>query len=106
MEHSQFEALLAYLQAHPLIAVALAVLGVMVLGSIIRKLIKAALILALVLLAGLYWTNRQASSDEWLARLADLQRRGEELLDEGIERGRQAVEKGKELQRRLGEGNE
>ena len=109
MESSQVDALIAYLEANPLVAVVLTVLVVMVLGSIIKKLVKIAFILAVIFLAGLYWTNRQASSDEWKVQLEALKKKGEQLLEKGaekaVEEGKKAIEKGKEeVEKKLSEG--
>ena len=104
MEAGQIDALIAYLEANPLVAVVLTVLVVLVLGSIIKKLLKVAFILAVIFLAGLYWTNRQASSDEWKVHLDALKKKGAKLLESGaekaaekaVEEGKKAIEKGKE----------
>lgn len=108
MESSQVDALIAYLKANPLVAVVLTVLVVMVLGSIIKKLVKVAFILAVIFLAGLYWTNNQASSEEWKVQLEALKKKGEQLLEKGAEeavkKGKEVIEEGKkEVEKKLSE---
>ena len=48
LEDFSLEALVYYLEAHPLITVLLVVMIVMILGSLLRKLIKIALICGLL----------------------------------------------------------
>ena len=90
------DAIIVYLESHPLAAVGLVVLAVMVLGSIIKKLVKAAAILILIFLAGLYWTNHEASSDEWRTQFEKLKKQATELGEEALEKGEEALEKAKE----------
>jgi len=102
------DAMIQYLETHPLLAVGLVVLVVLCLGSLIRKLVKAAFILLLIFLAGLYWTHREASSEEWKARLEQLKEKGQKVLDEAAEmakeKGKEALEKGKkEVEKQLKE---
>lgn len=87
--YDQIEGLIIYLQAHPLVALVLVVLGLMVLASLLKKLIKAAFIIAVIFLAGLYWTNMEAES-EW-------QTQAEVLTKQATKLGKAALEKGKEL---------
>ena len=59
-EGTSLAAIAIYLETHPLIGVLLVVLAVMFLGSLLRKLIKMAVVLGLVLLAFFYYTHREA----------------------------------------------
>ena len=90
------DAIIIYLESHPLAAVGLVVLAVMVLGSIIKKLVKAAVILILIFLAGLYWTNHEASSDEWQTQFEKLKKKATKLGEEALEKGEEALKKAKE----------
>ena len=90
------DAIIIYLESHPLAAVGLVVLAVMVLGSIIKKLVKAAVILILIFLAGLYWTNHEASSADWRTQFEKLKKKATEFGEEALEKGEEALEKAKE----------
>ena len=74
MEQGTVHAILGYLQSHPLLAVALVAVAAVMLFSLLRKLLKLAVILAVVLLVGLYWTHREAAG-EWRAKAEALGRR-------------------------------
>ena len=89
------DAMTQYLEAHPLLAVALIVLAVLCLGSLIKKLVKFAFILILILLAGLYWTHREASSEEWKVRLEQLKEKATEIGQEALVKGKEKLEEGK-----------
>ncbi|MEW6752674.1 MAG: hypothetical protein AB1505_17065 [Candidatus Latescibacterota bacterium] len=89
------ESLLVYLEDHPLAALALAVLGVLVLGSLLRKLVKLAMFLAIALIVGLYWTHREAKAD-WRVQAEVLRRRAAELGQEAVETGKEILREGKE----------
>ena len=91
------EALILYLEAHPLAAVVLALMVGLFVGSLFKKLVKAALILGIVLVVGLYFTHQQAS-EEWRVRAdALLKKAGEKAR----EYGQEALEKGKDALKRL-----
>jgi len=91
------EALILYLEAHPLAAVVLALMVGLFVGSLFKKLVKAALILGIVLVVGLYFTHQQASG-EWRVRAdALLKKAGEKAR----EYGQEALEKGKDALERL-----
>ena len=94
MEHGQWEALTAYLQAHPLVALILAVLAVMLVGSLLRKLIKLAVLLIVVILIGMYWTHRQADAD-WAVQAERLRQRAGALSEEALKKGRDLLDQGK-----------
>jgi len=100
MANSELEILVAYLQSHPLVAVALVVLAVLAVGSLLRKLIKLAAILIIVLVAGMYWTREEAAAD-WRVEAERLRQRAEALGAEALEKGRDLLDEGKaELRRR------
>ncbi len=90
------DALIVYLESHPLAVMGLVVLAVMVLGSIVKKLMKAAILLILIFLAGLYWTSHEASSDEWQTQFEKLKKKATKLGEEALEKGEEALEKAKE----------
>jgi len=92
METQTMEALIEYLKAHPLAAVVLALVIGLFIGSLFKKLIKAALILGIILLVGLYFTHEQAS-EEWRAEADMLLKKAEE---KAREYGQEALEKGQE----------
>ena len=89
------EALIAYLKAHPLIAVLLALVVGLFIGSLFKKLVKAALVLGVISLLALYFVYQQASED-WRTR-ADLllekaEEKAREYGQEALEKGREALE--------------
>ena len=97
------DAMIAYLQAHPLVALGLALLAVLLFGSIFGRLLRLAFWLGLVLLVGLYFTHRSAEG-EWRAKAEMLGEQGTELLkkvgeqvkkygEEALEEGKKAVDK-------------
>lgn len=92
--------LIAYFQAHPLIALALALLVGLFLGSIVRKLLRLAFWLGLLFLVGLYFTNR-AAQEEWRAKADMLREQGVELLRKAGEQvrkyGGDALDEGKSV---------
>ena len=51
------EALVAYAEAHPVIATLLLLVAMVLLGSLLRKIFKVAVVCAVVLLVGLYFTQ-------------------------------------------------
>ena len=92
--------LIAYFQAHPLIALGLALLVGLILGSIVRKLLRLAFWLGLFFLVGLYFTNR-AAQEEWRAQADLLREQGAELLRKAGEQvrkyGGEALDEGKSV---------
>ena len=91
------EALIQYLEVHPLAAVVLALIVGLFVGSLFKKLVKAALFLGIILVVGLYLTHQQAS-EEWRVRAdALLNKAGEKAR----EYGQEALEKGKDARDRL-----
>ena len=103
-EDFSVEAIVLYLETHPLIAVLLVVFAVMFVGSLLRKLIKIAVIFGLILLAGLYYTNREASED-WRVRADLVKRQATELGKEALQKGAELLEEGKkELEKQIKEG--
>jgi hypothetical protein len=87
------DAMIAYLEAHPLVAVVLVVLVVLLFGSLIKKLVKLALIVGLLLLIALYLTDQEASKD-WRTQGELLLKKAEEKADQY---GQKALEKSKEV---------
>ncbi len=105
MEHSVVRNLVAYMQAHPLLAAALLVLVAMVLGSLLRRLLKAAVVLGLVLLAVLYWTHRQAEVN-WQQEMLEWRRRATELGQSTLEEGRSLLRQGEDKLRQRMDGGD
>ena len=64
LDDFSLEALVAYAEAHPLIAILLLLVAVVLLGSLLRKIFKVAVVCAIVLLVGLYFTEGD-DSDWW-----------------------------------------
>ena len=64
MENFSLEALIAYAKAHPVIAAVLLLVAVVLLGSLLSKVFKVAVVCAVVLLVGLYFTQGE-NSDWW-----------------------------------------
>ncbi len=91
------EALIAYAEAHPFIATLLLLAAVVLLGGLLRKVFKVAVVCAIVLLVGLYFTHRDDA--DWWERVEAIGSEvvvwGEELLekaDEIFEKGKQQLE--------------
>ena len=102
-EDFSLEALVYYLDAHPLIAVLLVVTVVMFLGSLLRKLIKIALICGVLFLGGLYYTNLEASED-WRVRAEMVKGQAGILGKEALKKGAELLQEGKkELEKQLEE---
>jgi len=93
--YDQIEGLIIYLEGHPLVALVLVVLGLMVLASLLKKLIKAAFIIAVIFLAGLYWTNMEAES-EWRTQAEVLTKQATKLGKAALEKGKELFKEGKE----------
>ena len=103
LENFSLAAITVYLEAHPLIAVLLVVLAVMFLGSLLRKLIKIAVIMGLIFLAGLYFTHREAS-ENWRVQAELVKRQATELGKGALEKGAELIEDGKkELEKQIEE---
>ena len=64
LEDFSLEALIAYAKAHPVIALLLLLVAVVLLGSLLSKIFKVAVVCAIVLLVGLYITQGDAA--DWL----------------------------------------
>jgi len=97
LDDFSLQALVAYAEAHPLIATLLLVVAVVLLGSLLRKVFKVALVCAIVLLVGLYFT--QGDDADWWERVeaigSEVVMWGEALLekaDEIFEQGKQQLE--------------
>ena len=102
-EEISLVAIVIYLETHPLIAVLLVALVVIFLGSLLRKLIKMAVVLGLVLLAFFYYTHREASED-WQVRAELVKKHATELGKQALGRGAELIEQGKkELEKQIGE---
>ena len=91
------EALVAYAEAHPFIAALVLVVAVVLLGSLLRKFLKVAVVCAIVLLVGLYLTQRD-DADWWeqvKAVRSEAVAWGEEVLEKAaelFEEGKQQLE--------------
>ena len=97
LDDFSLETLVAYAEAYPLIATLLLLVGMVLLGSLLRKIFKVAVVCAIVLLVGLYFTQRDDA--DWWKRIeaisSDIVMWGEELLekaDEIFEKGKQQLE--------------
>ena len=95
LDDFSLEAIIAYAEAHPLIATLL-LLVVVLLGSLLRKIFKVAVVCAIVLLVGLYFT--QGDDSDWWKRVEAIGSKvvmwGEALLekaDEIFEKGKQQL---------------
>ena len=97
LDDFSLEALVAYAEAHPLIAILLLLVAVILLGSLLRKIFKVAVVCAIVLLVGLYFT--QGDDSDWWKRIevigSEVVMWGEALLekaDEIFEKGKEQLE--------------
>ena len=88
-EEVSFDAMFIYLETHPLVGILLAALAIMFVASLIRMIVRLAVVFALVLVVGLYWTHSEAVSD--------LDVRTELLKRKVAEYGKGALEVGKVL---------
>ena len=88
-EEVSFDALFIYLETHPLVGILLVALAIMFVASLIRMVVRLAVVFALVLVVGLYWTHSEAVSD--------LDVRTELLKRKVAEYGKGALEVGKVL---------
>jgi|GEM_PF-2735227 hypothetical protein len=91
MDDFSTDIFIAYLEVHPLVALLLVLVIVLLLGSLIKKLIKWTFILAVILVAFLYFTNEQAEED-WQVRLKSAQDKALKLGQDVLERGQEALE--------------
>ncbi len=96
LDDFSLEALVAYAEAHPLIATLLLLVVLVLLGSLLRKVFKVAVVCAIVLLVGLYFT--QGDDSDWWERVeaigSEVVLWGEALLekaDEIFEKGKQQL---------------
>ena len=96
LDDFSLEALIAYAEAHPLIAILLLLVAVILLGSLLRKIFKVVVVCAIVLLVGLYFT--QGDDSDWWKRIevigSEVVMWGEALLekaDEIFEKGKQQL---------------
>lgn len=94
LDDFSLQTLVAYAEAHPFIATLLLVVAVVLLGSLLRKVFKVAVVCAIVLLVGLYFT--QGDDADWWERVEAL---GSEAVVWGealLEKADEIFEKGKE----------
>ena len=94
LDDFSLEVLVAYAEAHPLIAIVLLLVAVILLGSLLRKIFKVAVVCAIVLLVGLYFT--QGDDSDWWKRVEAI---GSEVVMWGealLEKADDIFEKGKE----------
>ena len=71
LDDFSLEALIAFAEAHPVIALLLLVVAVVLLGSLLSKVFKVAVVCAVVLLVGLYLTQGDdAAWLEWAAAIS------------------------------------
>ena len=97
LEDFSLESLVAYAEAHPVIATLLLLVVMVLLGSLLRKIFKVAVVCAIVLLVGLYFT--QGDDSDWWKRVeaigGEVVLWGEALLekaDEIFEKGKEQLE--------------
>ena len=64
MDDFSLEVLIAYAKANPVVAAVLLLVAVVLLGSLLSKVFKVAVVCAVVLLVGLYFT--QGDDADWL----------------------------------------
>ena len=94
LDDFSLEALIAYAEAHPVIATLLLLVAMVLLGSLLRKIFKVAVVCAIVLLVGLYFT--QGDDSDWWKRIEAI---GGEVVGWGealLEKADEIFEKGKE----------
>ena len=97
LDDFSLELIIAYAEAHPVIAILLLMVAVVLLGSLLRKVFKVAVVCAIVLLVGLYFTHRDDA--DWWKRVEAIGSEvvvwGEALLekaDDIFEKGKQQLE--------------
>ena len=94
LDDFSLQALVVYAEAHPLIATLLLLVVVVLLGSLLRKVFKVAVVCAIVLSVGLYFTLGDAAV--WWERVEAI---GSEVVMWGealLEKADEIFEKGKE----------
>ena len=94
LEDFSLEALVAYAEAHPVIAILLLLVAMILLGSLLRKIFKVAVVCTIILLVGLYFT--QGDDSDWWKRIEAI---GSEVVMWGealLEKADEIFEKGKE----------
>ena len=94
LDDFSLQAIVAYAEAHPFIATLLLLVAVVLLGSLLRKIFKVAVVCAIVLLVGLYFT--QGDDSDWWKRVEAI---GSEVVMWGealLEKADEIFEKGKE----------
>ena len=102
-EEVSFDALFIYLETHPLVGILLVALSVMFIASLIRMVVRLAVVFALVLGIGLYWTHSEAVSDLDV-RTELLKRKAAEYGKGALEAGKVLLKKGaKELKKQIEE---
>lgn len=105
-EEVPFDALFIYLETHPLVGILLVALAIMFLASLIRMIFRFAVVLALVLGMGLYWTHSEAVSDLDV-RTELLKRKAAEYGKGALEVGKVLLKKGaKELKKQIEESQQ
>ena len=87
------EALAEYLRNNPVVGAGLALLIGLFVGSLFKRLIKAALFLGVVAIAVLYIVQEKAS-EEWRARADMILKKAEEAA---VDYGKEAIEKGRDV---------
>ncbi len=86
LDDFSLEVLIAYAEAHPLIATLLLLVAVVLLGSMLRKIFKVAVVCAIVLLGGLYFTPGDPEGWERIEALSnEVVIWGEALLEKADE---------------------
>ena len=95
MENSTFRVLIAYMESHPLVAACLGIVAVVLVLSVLRRLVKLAFVLAVVVLVGFYWTHREAQA-EWRSKAEILGRRAAAIGKGAVKVGKDLLEEGKD----------
>ena len=105
-EEVSFDAMFIYLETHPLVGILLAALAIMFVASLIRMIVRLAVVFALVLVVGLYWTHSEAVSDLDV-RTELLKRKVGEYGKGALEVGKVLLKKGaKELKEQIEESQQ
>ena len=105
-EEVSFDAMFIYLETHPLVGILLVALAIMFVASLIRMVVRLAVVFALVLVVGLYWTHSEAVSDLDV-RTELLKRKVAEYGKGALEVGKVLLKKGaKELKKQIEESQQ
>mgnify|MGYP005660236783 FL=1 len=105
-EEVSFDALFIYLETHPLVGILLVAFAIMFIASLIRMVVRLAVVFALVLVVGLYWTHSEAVSDLDV-RTELLKRKVTEYGKGALEVGKVLLKKGaKELKKQIEESQQ